>query len=211
MDISLNEDRVKSMAARLRLASGPRTLSASKSLEVLASVLGYPNWDTLSGLLKRQRQPGVRLPESVELYLPAFALYEYGESPSFARVKVTQKWIEELLELQATCVSKQLSHIAIDGGPDEWQDDEHYRMRSELLVVDSSSFWFQAHPKHANYLVETREVGVEQLLTALNLRKETGELLWHEKCLVNDSTLLSELLDREILKAVDEESDTDHE
>jgi hypothetical protein len=211
MDISLNEDRVKGMAARLRSAFEFKTLSQSKSLEVVAGLLGYPNWDTLSGMLKGERQPGFRLAEPVELYIEAHAIDEYGDSPPFASLKVTQEWVEDLLELQALCIHKRLGYIAVDGGPDEWKDDEQYRMRDDWLIVDSSSFWFDAHPKHANYSVQTETVNIEQLIAALGLREETADLLWYERRLVSGSTVLNLLLDSGVFDQVYDGSDTDHE
>ena len=54
MDIKLTESNARQMAQRLREEIGRDLVKSSKAFEALSKMLGQPNWDTLSGILKRE-------------------------------------------------------------------------------------------------------------------------------------------------------------
>lgn len=194
MDISLTEITAKQMASRLREAIGRESLTHSKSLEVLARTLGHPNWDTLAGLIKRDatteaQAPYFKLVSPVTLYIGAFAVSEWGDSPDWARVDIDQEFIDVLLEMQALCKDGKLNEAARYWNID-WDQSVVSRMDACQLLVGTRSWWFQAYPKYADYACETRMIELEQLFAVLGdaTRPSDGCLAWSKDVLLYDSS-----------------------
>lgn len=200
MEFHLNEKKVREMAGRMRKVFGNDTLGHSKALEAVAQTLGYPNWDTLSGLLKREDKPRFTLDKPVTLYINAYACDEWADGPSWAKVRIDQAFIDAVLELQALCEDKGLDHVSKDWCPEAWDDDDNLRLQGDELVVCRHSWWFTARPKHADYSCETRMLDIGWMLDALSKHASTDYLVWRKDILLYDSAgnvsgMLEELVD----------------
>lgn len=206
MQFELTPSTVRAMADRLQKSTP--ALKRSQAYEAVAQMLGHPNWDTLSGLLKREERDAAgtqqlhRLVTPVTLYVGAFSTSEFGDGADWAKVTVDQEFLDTVLRLQQTCKDSGLDHTAIGFTPDYWQEDDTdpLRIQDEDLYVGKRSWWFRGVPKHCSYAVETRAVDIEDLLQALFARKETSYLAWRKDVLVYDSAgdingLLAALVD----------------
>ena len=204
MEFHLNEKKVREMAGRMRRVFGNDTLGHSKALEAVAQTLGYPNWDTLSGLLKRAEEPGFKLDKPVTLYVNAFSCDEWGEGPTWCKLTIDQHFIDTVLELQALCKAKGLDQTTKSWGVDAWGQSDSLNLRDEDLAVGKHSWWIRARPKHADYDCETRMLDIGWLLEALGNRTSTEYLAWRKDVLLYDSAsnikgMVEELVDNEEL------------
>jgi hypothetical protein len=199
MDISLNEDQVKRMATRLRDAIGRETLSQSKALETLALTLGHPNWDTLVGLLRLEARTNTFLEKPVNLYLEVGSSDEFGESPIWARIELSDAWLTQLQQLASLCHQRNLYSTSVSSGCDEWEREEYFRMNVQELFVDKEWFWIQAYPKHSNHSVSTLPITIEHLLHAVATRTNCGPLVWCSAGLVANEALRETLQDEGVI------------
>lgn len=200
MEFNLNEKKVRQMAGRMRKVFGNDTLGHSKALEAVAQTLGYPNWDTLSGLLKNADRSRFKLDKPVTIYVNAFSCDEFGDGPSWAKLTLTQAFIDTVLELQALCNTKDLDQTTKSWAVDAWGSREDLNLRDEDLAVGKHSWWIRARPKHADYDCETRMLDISWLLEALSKRVSTDFLAWKKDVLLYDSAgnitgMLDELVD----------------
>ena len=191
MDIQLNDKTVRAMAERLRSAIGGEQLPQGKALEALSLVFGYKNWDTLSGMLKREAQPKFRLAVPVELYVGAFSTDEFGSAPRWAQVTLDQAFIDKVLAMQALCVGQDLTETPASVEPERWQGDDSedpWNIQGAALCVGPASWWFSGFPKHCSYTVETRMIDINSMLTVLAKKTSTEHLAWFKDLLVYDSS-----------------------
>lgn len=199
MEIRIDELKAQEMATRLREAFGSADTSQEKALEVLARTLDFPNWETLSGLFEKESNaeastaktnPTFVLSEPFILYWEAYACDDHGTGPSFAKVQIDQAFVSNLLDLQATCISKKLGSAEQEIGV-EWDDADSYHMQGDEISVGAHSFWVRARPKHANYDVETRSINIKDLLAAIGTTGSpsvsTVELGWADGVLFMSS------------------------
>jgi hypothetical protein len=189
MKIEVNEKTFRGMASRLREESNEE-LKNCESFEKLSRILGFKNWDTLSGLLKRGQQVALTLERPLTLYVEAFACDEYGESPTWAKLTINQEFVDALLRLQGVCKSNNLHMVSEYWPVDAWQDDDNYRMRGETLEVTDGNWWIKAYPKHVDYNCETRMIGVKELVEILDGSAPLNGRYWVRKgdVLVYDSS-----------------------
>lgn len=202
MEITINPNTVRTLVKRLREALG---LSQSAAYETVSKTLGYPNWDTLSGLLKaeeatasnsvfaqaaerhgwRKTPPTVK--EPFMFVWEAFACDEYGEGPGWYQLEVTQEVLNELHEMQTLCLQKSCD-VSRSFESGEWGNDDSLRLRGDELHVSASSFWVRARPKHCDYYVETRMTDIEELfkLVEQGQTAATPYLAWADGVLFKD-------------------------
>ena len=186
MDITLNEKSVRQMAARIRKAlGGNEALSHSKALETVAQSFGYPNWDTLSGMLKKEARTQFKLDKPVKLFIDAFVCDEWGSGPSWACVEVDQKFIDMLLDMQHVCKTKNMEDVSRDASP-MWEGEDEHRMENDQLIVGHHRWWLRANSRHCDYAVETRSIDVEWLLDALSTGASNDFLHWRKDVLLYD-------------------------
>lgn len=185
MKVELNEAKVRTIATSLRMAIHAGHVTHSKVLEVLAASMGFRNWDTMCGMLKRESRPALSLAQPVKLYMQVFATGD-GDGPDWAQVVIDQPFIDQLLSLQALCDDRRLSHVATFGEPALWQGDHReepdvnaVNFDSTQLYVTARGWWFRATPKHASYACETRVVDIEMLCAALTGKASAQYLAWH--------------------------------
>lgn len=200
MEFQLNEKKVRDMAGRMRKVFGNDTLSYAKALETMAQTLGYPNWDTLSGMLKRESARQFKLDTPTTLYVSAFACDEWGESPAWAKVTLDQPLIDAVLSMQQLCIADGLDETSRSWGVEAWGRGAELLLRGEKLTVTAHSWWMQAYPKHADYECQTRMIDIAWLLDAFSTRQSTDFLAWRKDILVYDSSgncqgLVDELVD----------------
>lgn len=113
------------------------------------------------------------------VYLEAHAVNEIGEAPEYAKWEMTAKDVTRIRSLRKLCEFHELSECRVWRVID-WDKDEELRLRDYELVVTPQFFWFTAHPKHADYDVETYFMDFDQLddLAASN----PSEVAYHESC-----------------------------
>lgn len=215
MDIRIDELKAQEMATRLREAFGAADTTQEKALEVLARTLDFASWEALSaGLRNESDQAGVVpafvLDAPFDLYWEAYACDDHGDSPAFAKVVIDQAFVSNLLDLQATCISKKVGSIEQDIGV-EWDGEDLLNLRGDELSVGPYSFWLRARPKHADYYVETRSIDIVDLLAAIGSQEtgpvSTANLGWADGVLFMSSegsaVFAESLLDRQAL-SIDE-------
>lgn len=110
----------------------------------------------------------IHLPEGVSLmgFVKANALDDWGDGPRWASFSINNTWLAELQRF-ATLVQDNkfaLAEVAVGAA---WDNEDEHRIRGNRLVITEDSFWFSAYPKHANYDVETTEIGFRSLVKAV--------------------------------------------
>lgn len=192
MQINIDTQSVRAMADRIVKAHPD--LAKPKALEILSSGFGYKNFDTLSGVLKKERNataPSGAIAEDSALDIPqftpftlvidAFACDEYGDCPPYAETTVTPEFLQSLAHHVGVCGAAGVRAAHIGDYDCVWHDpQDDLRMRGTDLVIMPSfgafggaSFFFQGHKKHANYNCETRAIDLKNLIACIG---EAGEL-----------------------------------
>lgn len=185
MKIELNETKVRTIATSLRLAIHTGQVTHSKVLEALSASLGFRNWDTFCGMLKRESGSGIKLANPVSLFVEVFATGD-GDGPAWAQVDIDQAFIDQLSSLQSLCEDRKLAHVATFEEPTRWQGDQLdepledvLNFDSSQLYVDTKGWWFHAMPRHCSYVCETRVVQLDMLIAALTRKTSTPYLAWY--------------------------------
>lgn len=99
------------------------------------------------------------------LVIEAYAVSEFGDGPAHAEVTVDPTFIDRLVRLCRLCKENDLESVTVAAAADRWDNQEELRIRGDSLRVFGGAFWFEAHPKHADYGVETRSIEIDTLLT----------------------------------------------
>lgn len=173
MDFQITKSNIRDIVSRLRQALGSETVSQSSAFEAIAKALGLKNWDTLSGLLKREDEPAAlpapafQLAAPVEMYVDAYSCDYYGEGPAWAKVTLTPQFLNEVLRMQRICKEQDVDIVSKSWAPEKWEREERLHFEGDDLYVTDSSWWFRARPKHADYAVETRNVDIGDMLALL--------------------------------------------
>lgn len=193
-----------------------QTLKHSQALEILSQAMGYKNWDSFCGLLKsghnqekdsaknitscwsaEQKKNAERvgwrntpplLAKPFDFYWEAFACDEWGDGPRWAKVQVTQEFVNNLHSLQTKCLQFN-AQMTVSETPQEWDMEEELRLRGEELNVTMNHFWFSARPKHADYAVETRLLDIKVFFDAIdNSEQRMSHLAWADGILFMDGS-----------------------
>lgn len=170
MDFQITKSNIRDIVSRLRQALGSETVSQSTAFEAVAKALGLKNWDTLSGLLKREVEPAdaagpaVQLVAPIEMYVDAYTCDYYGEGPAWAKVTLTQQFLDQMLRMQRICKQQDVDIVTKSWAPEKWEREEQLNFEGDDLYVTADSWWFRARPKHADYAVETRNVDIRDML-----------------------------------------------
>lgn len=124
-----------------------------------------------------------------------FVLYwgcsEWVDGPQWARMEVTQAFVDEVHRLHAHCLGH---HVSVSKNLllAEWENSAEYRPGGDELHVSASFLWLSTRPKHADYDVETHLIGIKEFFDAIE-GKSTRDLAWAGEVLVKDSFLAKEL------------------
>lgn len=187
MEVQLNNAALKGMVKVLR-AEFPE-LKQARGYEIVSKMLGHPNWDTLSGLLKAGEQlessqearwaklygwgpEAPKTDEPVRMYVQAYADSPVFHStlPEFGVVMLTQKLLNLVHKLQTNVLKQEgldsVTHSADNFVWDARNGDE-WHLSSPDLVVTRDMFYFVSYPKHASFNVETTGVPISDLRAAL--------------------------------------------
>jgi hypothetical protein len=110
--------------------------------------------------------------EPFKLVVEARAASEFGEGPAYAEVCVTPEFIEHLLKLSRLCEEHELESVTTTDAVDRWDRQDELRISGDSLRVCGDYFWFEAHPKHADYDVETAAIDIASLASVAALSSE---------------------------------------
>src|SRR5579883_3466715 len=116
--------------------------------------------------------PAVRLVMEVE----AFA--EGAVCPRWAMTSITPQFVARIEHLQELCRRERLSWVREDTPLERWEGEEEHRIRGEQLVVGPDRFFFLAHPKHADFDIETAGLDIEDFLAAMKDRSARVPQHW---------------------------------
>lgn len=186
MDLKVNQVQdAKHLASKLRQRASELALPAmpvSASLELVSVLFGHSNWDTMSGVLKKgDFSPAgaleYRLPRPRTLYVETLS----AEGPRWAKVEITQQFLETLAELAHLVESLDLSELRRWREPEAWESENDYRLReSELIVSSRAMFWFRTGLKQADDDLETVGLSVPGLIALLKESDTLGtEVIVH--------------------------------
>lgn len=99
------------------------------------------------------------------LVVEAYATSEFGEGPDYAEIMVDQHFLDRLQRLRQICHEKNLESVSVGTWPERWDKQEKLEIRGgSLFVLQGRSFWYEAHPQHADYHVETRPIEIDALV-----------------------------------------------
>jgi hypothetical protein len=218
MDIQVTPQSIQGMVKRLRAAAPG--LTNAKAYEAISKMLGQPNWDTLSGLLKAEqslpdafaeiakryhwREAPPRISEPFTFLWEAFATSEYDDGPGWYRLEVTQAVLDELHERQTLAI-KNNCEVSCDFGSGEWGTDNPLNVRGDELHVSGDSFWVSGRPKHCNYTVETRMADISEFFALIEKGQQaaTPAFAWADGVLFRDGGSAKEfafnLLDEKVV------------
>lgn len=225
MEIQINPTTVRAMVKRLRKSTA---LGQSAAYEAVSLMLGYPNWDTLSGLLKAEALPPANaqgasadtvfqemakrynwretpptLDKPFMLTWEAYACDEFGTSPRWYQVEVTQEVLHEIHELQ-TLALKNACEVARGFEAGTWGGSD-LRLQADEIRVDGGYVWVRARPKHCDYWVETRMMAIDELFQVIEKGQAaaTPYLAWADGVLFKDGASAKEfafqMLDDEVV------------
>jgi hypothetical protein len=102
--------------------------------------------------------------KNFKLVAEAFALDEYGDGPAFAEIDVDQEFLDRLLALSRVCADNGLESLTVTSSPRRWDGEDELCIVGDSLRVWGDEFWFEAHPKHMDYNVETRGIAISELI-----------------------------------------------
>lgn len=185
MIIELTSQSIREMADRIVMAY-PET-GKPRALEMLSTAFGYRNFDTVSGLLKKEQagNPGFT---PFTLYFAMRATTEWAPEPNWACKDITPAFVQQLQGYVAQCKESGLTSLRVDCTQvtdmclDDWDegtDDEPFNVHYWTLTVTPTRFWFSATPKHAEYEVETRAVYLEDLQRLIDKAPESESVSRH--------------------------------
>lgn len=97
------------------------------------------------------------------LILGAHAVSDHADGPAWARIELTEEFLQRVEQLSALCVEHKLRSVTIHAAPDEWDLQDELRLTYDRLEVHGDSLWFSCSPKHGTYECETHAIGLEDL------------------------------------------------
>ncbi|MDO8414831.1 MAG: hypothetical protein Q7S87_01320 [Agitococcus sp.] len=196
MHIELTSTSVNQMANRITEAFPQQGKPAV--LEMLAYGLGYRNFDTLSGVLKKEKAarkqtqtngvPLGLLSTPVALWLECFSVDKGMDSPQWVAYSLTTMNLTFILEQQAICIAKDLDAVKFSEEPTSYDQGFFVAdIPSWSMFVSKTSFWFRGIPKHCDYAVETTLIEIARVITLLKERTEgTKDFRWIGSQLYHD-------------------------
>lgn len=131
-----------------------------------------------AALLAEHRPTLLNAGQSLAVYVEAYAYSDTGDGPGLAAIDVNAALIARLERLRALCAFHGLTEVRVNGSPD-WGPrgiaDQLRLQNHELVVTPAGDFWYVAQPKDADYHVETRAIGIDDLLRRVTLAVKAGE------------------------------------
>jgi hypothetical protein len=135
---------------------------------------GINDCDATEGIKVERRQTF----EPFKLIVEARAVTESGDGPDYAEITVSPLLMERLFDLSRLCDREGLESITVSAKPDKWDQEDALLIHGNSLRVFGDEFWFEAHPKHADYSVETSAIRIADLGSAAILKAEGAGFRW---------------------------------
>lgn len=107
--------------------------------------------------------------------ISAHCTCEYGNSPEFLELEVTQELIEAMESLQALCVNGITAIHATIAGAWEWGSADvadELRLGGDEFVVTTIGAWFQTNARHQDGQIETDVFSISGLRADFDAGKE---------------------------------------
>lgn len=98
------------------------------------------------------------------LILGAHAVSDHADGPAWARIELTEGFLQRVEQLSALCVEHSLRSVTTGDRPAEWDLEDELRLSYDRLEVHGESIWFSCSPKHGSYKCETRGIDLAQLM-----------------------------------------------
>ena len=120
--------------------------------------------------LDENQVPAIVLPKPVTVLLGAYATTDYGTGPAYALLKVDTEFASLVQRLSGICRRMDLDQVSVTGSPTRWDAEDleqSLRLQLPALIVTKTDFYFQDHPKHQDYDIETRAMPISMLLDAV--------------------------------------------
>ena len=179
MQIELTQKSVNAMA--VQLVSQIPTLPKPAALEFLAKGFGFRNFDTLSGILKRENRtdnvthntapqkpfPHFELNEPVKIWMSCFSVKEGGEFPAWIGYDLDEAVLHEILKMQATCKAE--GYIYINESDDVATFDNTYFAGSVIewgITVTKETFYLVGETRHGD-IFKSCSLDIAELLSVL--------------------------------------------
>lgn len=105
------------------------------------------------------------------LILGAHAVSEHADGPAWARVELTEEFLQKVERLSALCSEHKLRSVTVHVAPVEWDLQDELNLTRDRLEVHGDSLWFSCSPKHGTYECESKVIGLEDIKAIL-----TGQL-----------------------------------
>lgn len=118
----------------------------------------------------------------MELVLSVMPCASSEYHPDWAVVEVTPRFVSRITRMRAICEKERLAGVIDVCGPDEWGGGEECTVLNDRLAVEKDLFYFHAHPRHADYDVETADVDIDAFLAAVAdpAGKTPDGWAWHD-------------------------------
>jgi hypothetical protein len=117
------------------------------------------------------------------IYVEAYTMGSWDEGLRCAEVIVNPEFFQQVRELQALCVERNLSEVRCFGSPESWGPADvvdELRLNFGELVATTSRFWFAEQPKHRECGVETRALDLDDILAKIASNGDGGRLVFGE-------------------------------
>jgi hypothetical protein len=117
--------------------------------------------------------------KEVTVVVEAFETSQWGaDGPQFMSLCVTQKFLTEMASRVADMSRQGVDSISLSRYPEDWGpgniDVELRLQNSEMVVTSRGNLWFEDRPKNADYLIQSREVSIEDLRKAFEASEHLG-------------------------------------
>ena len=129
---------------------------------------------------------------AVKLVMSAMPCADSDYHPDWAVIEVTPEFVSRIIWMRTICEKEGLAGVFHTCGPDEWGGGDESTVQGDRLVVEPDRFYFHAHPRGADYDIETSDVNIEAFLAAVAnpAGKVPDGWAWHEERLyvTNDAS-----------------------
>jgi len=103
----------------------------------------------------------------MKLILSVMACADSDYHPDWAVLEITPEFVSRITRMRSICERERLTGVFDACGPDEWGGGDESTVQGERLVVEKDRFYFHAHPRGADYDIETADVDIEAFLAAI--------------------------------------------
>ncbi len=118
----------------------------------------------------------------MKIVMQVMACADSEHHPDWAAIEITPEFASRVKRMRAFCEKERLTGVFDACGPDEWGGGDESTVQGERLVVEKDRFYFHAHPRGADYDIETADVDIEAFLAAFSdpAGKVPEGWAWHD-------------------------------